>query len=163
MPKHSIAFSNRQHAHRVEKSLRDLIRSCCNETLRQEGVAFCCELSISFVSAEEIQGLNAEQRGIDAVTDVLSFPLEEFCNGLPDGYKPPFTPLPLGDVVLCLERAAQQAEEYGHSFDRECGFLTVHSILHLLGHDHEESEGEREMQLRQERVLQALDLTRGAG
>ncbi|NLT58476.1 MAG: rRNA maturation RNase YbeY [Clostridiales bacterium] len=161
MPRPSLSFSNRQRGVAVDRPLRDLIRACCQEALLQEAVPFACAISLSFVSPQEIRALNAAARGVDAVTDVLSFPLEEFEGGIPQGYRPPLRPLPLGDIVLCLARAAEQAGEYGHSFARECGFLTVHALLHLLGYDHETPQQEQIMLEKQERVLSALGLERG--
>ena len=94
------------------------------------------------------------------MTDVLSFPLEEFRLGVPAGFAPLVVPLPLGDIVLCTAQAMRQAEEYGHGLRRELAFLTVHSMLHLLGYDHMESEEERQMIAKQEQVLKSLSITR---
>lgn len=118
------------------------------------------ELSITVVSDEEIKSINNEFRGIDKVTDVLSFPQHEdacalLCE-LEDGI---FTPM-LGDVVLCYERALEQAEEYGTGIDRELVYLTVHSIFHLLGYDHMEEDEKKEMRAREEAVMTAIGLAR---
>ena len=158
--KHRVEFSNRQRDMKADKPLRDLIRACCAQTLRREEVLFSCLISVSFVTKEEIRALNADSRGIDAVTDVLSFPLEEFSSGVPRDYRPPITPLPLGDIVLCPARAMEQAEEYSHSLRREMAFLTVHSLLHLLGYDHMTQQNEARMCERQEAVLRDLSITR---
>ena len=127
-----VEFSNRQKDVAANKQLRDLIRACCAQTLRREGVEFPCLVSVSFVTKDEIRRLNSQSRGVDAVTDVLSFPLEEFEKGVPEGYRPVISPLPLGDIVLCPARAVEQAGQYGHSVVREMAFLSVHSMLHLL-------------------------------
>ena len=111
-----------------------------------------CEVSFSFADEEEIRRLNAAYRDKDAVTDVLSFPQyddldneEEIC---------------LGDVVICGRVARRQAEEYGHSYERELLYLFVHSILHLLGYDHMEEEEKRQMRIREEYVMEKIGLTR---
>ena len=102
-----VEFSNRQKDVAANKQLRDLIRACCAQTLRREGVEFPCLVSVSFVTKDEIRRLNSQSRGVDAVTDVLSFPLEEFEKGVPEGYRPVISPLPLGDIVLCPARAVE--------------------------------------------------------
>lgn len=155
-----VEFSNRQKDMPADKQVRDLIRACCAQTLRYEGVAFACLVSVSFVTKDEIQALNAESRKVDAVTDVLSFPLEEFSKGVPEGYRPVISPLPLGDIVLCPAKAVEQAEQYGHSLVREIAFLSVHSMLHLLGYDHMTKEDERQMFDRQEAILRELSISR---
>lgn len=111
------------------------------------------EVSITIVSDETIKSLNAEYRGKDAITDVLSFPMDEFDDSSHTE--------PLGDIVIAIERAAKQAEEYGHSLMRELCFLTAHSTLHLLGYDHEKGEEERLiMEQKQEEILNSLNITR---
>ena len=146
----------------ADKQVRDLIRACCAQTLRYEGVAFACLVSVSFVTKDEIQALNAESRKVDAVTDVLSFPWRNFkgcAGGLPAG----ISPLPLGDIVLCPAKAVEQAEQYGHSLVREIAFLSVHSMLHLLGYDHMTKEDERQMFDRQEAILRSCPFQGRAG
>ena len=110
-------------------------------------------LSVSFVDADEIQRLNREYRDKDAVTDVLSFPQFD-----PYEYMQDWDEVALGDVVICEERARQQAEEYGHSYERE---LFVHSCFHLLGYDHETEEEKKVMREKEEKVMTELDLRRG--
>jgi len=111
-----------------------------------------CEVSFSFVSKDGIRRLNKEWRGIDGVTDVLSFP----CGDV----NPENGRVMLGDIVICSDRAKEQAEEYGHTLEREVAFLTAHSALHLLGLDHE-TEGERgEMFALQEKILKSAGYTR---
>ena len=130
------------------------------------------EISLSFVSADEIHALNREYRGVDRVTDVLSFPLIDDWDAVPrideepddepeeDPEELEVPGIPLGDVVICLEKAEEQAAEYGHSREREIVYLFVHSVLHLLGYDHMEEEEKREMRQREEEVMQAVDLPR---
>ena len=115
-----------------------------------------------FTDNEGIRVLNAQHRGIDRATDVLSFPMLEYDD---DGemFDDPGDiedELCLGDIVISLERAAEQAEEYGHSFEREVGFLTVHSMLHLLGYDHMTEEEEKEMFGFQKEILTKMGLER---
>ena len=113
-------------------------------------------LSVSFVDAQEIQRLNREYRGKDAVTDVLSFPQFD-----PYEYMQDWDEVALGDVVICEERARQQAEEFGHSYERELIYLFVHSCFHLLGYDHETEEEKKVMREKEEKVMTELDLRRG--
>lgn len=115
-----------------------------------------------FADNEQIRGINCEQRDIDRATDVLSFPFLDAKNGditvsdedFYEGY------LSLGDIVISLERAKEQAEEYGHSFEREVGFLTCHSMLHLLGYDHIDEADRVIMRKKEEEILKKLKLTR---
>lgn len=113
------------------------------------------EISVTFVEAEEIRELNRDYRGNDKVTDVLSFPQFDDLNDIPD-----FGEICLGDVVICKERATEQAEEFGHSFEREIIYLFTHSILHLLGYDHMEEEEKKEMRGREEEVMAHLGIGR---
>ncbi len=113
------------------------------------------EVSLSFVSKEEIHDLNKSYRNVDSPTDVLSFPLIEDMEDMDDGEE-----ILLGDVVICQEKAEDQAEEYGHSVERELVYLFVHSICHLLGYDHMEEDEKAEMRQREEAVMTALSLER---
>ena len=123
-------------------------------------------VSVTFVSNERIHELNRDYRGIDKPTDVLSVPMFSFVPGeLPDDLQEELDPatglLPLGDMAISLERARAQAQEYGHSAKREIGYLTVHSILHLLGYDHmDEGEQKRQMRAREEQILADIVLPR---
>ncbi len=114
-----------------------------------------CEVSFSFVDEEEIRRLNAAYRDKDAVTDVLSFPQYDDLRELDNEEE-----ICLGDVVICGRVARRQAEEYGHSYERELLYLFVHSILHLLGYDHMEEEEKRQMRIREEYVMEKIGLTR---
>ncbi|MBR5316101.1 MAG: rRNA maturation RNase YbeY [Firmicutes bacterium] len=113
------------------------------------------EISVTFVEAEEIRELNRDYRDNDKVTDVLSFPQFDDLNDIPD-----FGEICLGDVVICKDRAMEQAEEFGHSFEREIIYLFTHSILHLLGYDHMEEEEKKEMRAREEEVMTHLGIGR---
>jgi probable rRNA maturation factor len=113
------------------------------------------EVSVTFVTPDEIRRLNNEYRAKDAVTDVLSFTYDGEWQNVPSGI-----PMVLGDIVICIERAKQQAEEYGHSLLRELAFLTAHGLMHLLGHDHENEDEEHAMIAEQEAVLTELGINR---
>ncbi|HIV68601.1 MAG TPA: rRNA maturation RNase YbeY [Candidatus Butyricicoccus stercorigallinarum] len=145
-----------------------LIARCAQAALEAEGAPEGCFVDVTLVDGETIREINRENRGKDAVTDVLSFPMLEFFDGeWPEDVEEERSPedgsLLLGDMMLNYERAVEQAAEYGHSVARECGFLTVHSVLHLLGYDHERSEQERQLQrAREEAVLAGLGLMRDA-
>lgn len=124
--------------------------------LQNEGLdpAFC-EISVSFVDDETIRAINRDNRGVDSVTDVLSFP--QFDDLADIDQKRPYL---LGDVVLCTAQAERQAEEYGHSVDRELVYLFVHSMCHLVGYDHMNEEEKAEMRAAEEAVMAALKLAR---
>lgn len=114
------------------------------------------EISLSFVSMDEIHELNRDYRGVDRPTDVLSFPMTddfEQLQSMYDGLEEGPEELLLGDVVICLEKALQQAEEYGHSAEREIVYLFVHSVLHLLGYDHMTDEDKKVMRAREKQVI----------
>ena len=113
------------------------------------------EISVTFVSPEEIQEINRQFRDIDKVTDVLSFPQFEDFEDLPE-----FGEIALGDVVICTERVKEQAAEFGHSLEREIVYLFVHSICHLLGYDHMEEDEKKVMRGREEEIMAFVDLTR---
>ncbi len=134
-----------------------LLRKAVRATLEYEGFGNDVQISVTFVDDEGIRAINNSYRNIDKATDVLSFPLTDF-----EGGEEPPTDEPeiaLGDIVISLERARAQAAEFGHSFDREIAFLTVHSMLHLLGYDHVDSEeDDREMRARQSAILENMGL-----
>ncbi len=155
-----VMVKNNQKAIKVPVGIRLLIRRCCQAVLVMEKFPHDAEVSVSFVSNAEIRNLNKIYRQKDRVTDVLSFPLG--LNGKYDINKETGCAL-LGDVVISLETAMRQAEVYGHSLEREIGFLTVHSMLHLLGYDHETSPlEERQMREKEETVLEELGISRDA-
>ncbi len=153
-----IYISNEQESVEVTQSLRGLVRRAVNQALRYEKFPCKAEISVTFTDNEGIHSLNLEHRGIDRPTDVLSFPLYDA--GEIDGTDSDEL-IPLGDIVLSLEKATEQSKEYGHSFERETAFLCVHSVLHLLGYDHElGEEEEKDMFFRQEEVLKKMKLER---
>lgn len=120
-----------------------------------------CEVSVSVVSPEEIRELNRDYRGIDRVTDVLSFPQYENPGEILEAQsRTGDEPAALGDVVICRERAEEQAEEFGHSAERELLYLFVHSVLHLLGYDHMEPEEKSVMRAREEEIMKYLGVER---
>lgn len=157
-----ILIENTQQEVEIDDSINELIKKCAEMVLEFEECDFDAEISVTIVDEEEIKNLNKEYRGKDSITDVLSFPMMEFedemifdeCDFNGDN-------VVLGDIVICAKRAKQQAEEFGHSVQREFAFLTVHSMLHLLGYDHEHSEDmEQEMFKRQEEILDKMGITR---
>ena len=151
-----IYFEDHQDKQVVTYSMKMLVRRAVEETLAYEEVEDDCELSVTFCDNEEIRELNRRFRNIDRATDVLSFPL--FDNDGMDSHVEELQCM-LGDMVLSLERALEQAVEYGHSFEREVAFLTVHSVLHLLGYDHETSEeDETDMRRRQSEIMERMGL-----
>jgi probable rRNA maturation factor len=117
------------------------------------------ELSLTFVDNDAIQDINREYRGKDKSTDVISFAMEEMGEGELEIVGEDL-PRALGDIIISIPKAEEQAEEYGHSFMRELGFLAVHGFLHLLGYDHETEEEEKEMFTRQTEILERYGLTR---
>ena len=134
MDKIRVVISNNQKAVKIPTGLRMLVRRCCNAVLRMEEFPGSAEISVTFVDNKQIHELNKLHRKIDAPTDVLSFPMGE--NGVYD-IDPATNAKILGDIVISMEKAAEQAKRYGHSLQREVGYLTAHSMLHLLGYDHE--------------------------
>lgn len=159
MDKIKVVIDNKQKAVKIPTGVRLLIRRCCHAVLELEGFEGSAEVDVSLVDNEQIRTINREQRGIDMPTDVLSFPLGE--NGVYDK-NPATDAFMLGDIVISLERAEAQAEEYGHSFQREVGYLTVHSMLHLLGYDHVDGGLEAvHMREKEEAVMRSVGLPRG--
>lgn len=139
-----------------------LIRRAAKTALRAQGVAEDCLISVMLTNDAGIRAINQAQRGIDSATDVLSFPLNELREGDfdPDACEadPETGMLLLGDMVLDLERCAQQGAEYGHGFAHELQYLTVHSVLHLLGYDHlDEGARKRAMRAREKAIMAELE------
>ncbi|MDD5887618.1 MAG: rRNA maturation RNase YbeY [Oscillospiraceae bacterium] len=153
-----VIISNDQKKVKIPKGMRLLIRRCCTAVLVMEEFPQDAEVSVSIVDNERIHELNKQYRNIDSETDVLSFPLGE--NGVYDiNYDT--NEAELGDIVISLEKAEEQAKRYGHSLEREVGYLTVHSMLHLLGYDHELGGIELvRMREKEEKVLTELGLRR---
>lgn len=153
-------LSNEQEKMAPPEDIEHLIEICTAAALEEEEIDDTAEVSVTLVDNEGIRELNREHRDIDRETDVLSFPL-----GDDDGYEvdPDNDAIMLGDIVISLEKAAQQAEEYGHSYRREVAFLITHSLFHLLGYDHVNSEEEEKIMFgKQEKVLDKLGITREA-
>ena len=154
-----IYFENDQKKHAIKYKMQMLIRHTILETLDYEGMGNDAEVSVTFVDDEGIRELNKKFRGMDKPTDVLSFPLLDYEG---ESEEPFFDELchNLGDIVISLERAMAQANEFGHSFEREVAFLTAHSMLHLLGYDHELSEeDDADMRRRQNDIMDRLGLS----
>ena len=152
--KHVIFTRNDQSKIQVTPALRALVKKAVRAALEYEKFEGCAEVSVTFTDNENIRALNLEYRSVDRPTDVLSFPTEDDMPS--DGEN-----IVLGDIVISLEKAEEQAREYGHSFEREAAFLTVHSTLHLLGYDHETSEkDEADMFDRQKKILEEMGITK---
>ena len=150
----------------VNEGQRAFIRKVIRTALAAEGVDFPCEVDVLLTNDEAIHQINLDMREVDRATDVLSFPEFDLQPGeLPDGEDAdPGTGLvPLGDMCISLERATAQAKEFGHSVKREVGYLTIHSVLHLLGYDHlDEGEQKRQMRAREEAIMEELGIGRKA-
>lgn len=159
MNKVKVIISNRQNVVKIPTGIRLLVRRCCNAALRLENFPEDAEISVSFVDNDEIRQLNNQHRNIDASTDVLSFPLGE--NGVYDHNENGAAML--GDIVISMPKAVEQAELYSHSLQREVGYLTAHSMFHLLGYDHVNGGIEAvHMREKEETVMTMLGLPRGA-
>lgn len=165
-----IFLDNRQDKIEMTEDLENKIEDIIEYTLKEEGVNIPFEISIIFIDNKEIRKINKEQRDIDKATDVLSFPMLDYEDGkifkeMYLDYEFDFCDLNegnlvLGDMALSLEKAAEQAEEYGHSFIREVMYLVVHSILHLLGYDHMEEKDKVLMRKREEEILNKFNINR---
>ncbi|AGC90490.1 rRNA maturation RNase YbeY [Staphylococcus warneri] len=152
----TIDFSD--HTELVKDEWYEQIEKLLNFAKQEEQINEDAELSITFVDKSEIQEINKMYRDKDKVTDVISFALEE---DEPDIDMSEFNiPRVLGDIIICTDVAQEQSESYGHSFERELGFLALHGFLHLLGYDHMNEEDEKEMFGRQDAILNAYGLTR---
>ena len=138
------------------------IAKCIEATLRMEKISTPCEVNVLVTNDEGIHAINKASRDIDRPTDVLSFPMFQLEPGNPptdwEAYQDPETGLcPLGDMCISLERAKAQAKEFGHSVKREVGYLTIHSMLHLLGYDHlDEGPMKKQMRLREEIIAASI-------
>ena len=139
-----------------------VIKSCIEATLQAEGVLVPCEINVLITDDVGIQAINKAGRGVDKATDVLSFPMFQLEAGNPPEDWTPYLDVetgmcPLGDMAISLERARQQANEFGHSVRREVGYLTIHSMLHLLGYDHlDEGPQKRQMREREETIAATI-------
>ena len=156
-----IDYRNEQRKVKLPADIYKTIIKAVGEVLKDEAFQYSAEVSVTFIDNKKIHKLNREHRDKDKPTDVLSFPMwerEELYDGSAyDGHA-----VTLGDIIISAEKAKAQAEEYGHSIERELAFLSVHSTLHLLGYDHEVSEEEEKyMNDKQEEVLTRIGLPRG--
>jgi len=149
----------------IPEGLESKMQGVITAALEAEGVSIPCEISVLLTDDEGIHQINRDMREVDRPTDVLSFPMFELEPGTPpngEDYLDPATGLcPLGDMCISLERAEAQAQEFGHSVEREICYLTVHSVLHLLGYDHlDEGPMKAQMRQREEAILESLGITR---
>ena len=151
-----ITFTATKHFEESSYYLKRVVREAVKETLDYENFPYDAEVSVTFCDNEYIRGLNNEFRGIDRHTDVLSFPMYE--DGDFDEFECAGGAV-LGDIVISIERAKEQAKEIGNTFHHEIAFLTVHSVLHLLGYDHERSPEDEEEQCRRQReIIENVDI-----
>jgi probable rRNA maturation factor len=165
-----IYVDNRQNKLEVNDNLIEKLTKVIELTLKEEEVDIQCEISLLFVDNDEIKEINNSTRGINRETDVLSFPMLEYENkkvfkNIYKNHK--FSQcdfdgdeLVLGDIVLSLEKALEQSEEFNHSYEREASYLVVHSVLHLLGYDHMEDDEKKIMRSREEEILNKLNIIR---
>ncbi len=157
-----------RYANKADKNpaLTIHLHRCIKAALQAQGVCVPCEINVLVTDDQGIRVINNATRGIDKETDVLSFPMFQFTAGqfpedVSDYLDPQTGLLPLGDMAISLERAKDQAKRFGNSLKREVGYLTIHSILHLLGYDHlDEGEEKRKMRIREEIIAAELGLTR---
>lgn len=159
----TVMIDNRQNINDTG-GVQELIEQTINKALECEEIKIGCQVSVTFVDNEQIREINREYRNIDAPTDVLSFPM---LDNKADLDRQDITNLDmdtgdavLGDIVLSLQKALEQSQEYGHSYEREIAFLTVHGVLHLLGYDHETETDRIRMREREEHILEQLNLKR---
>ncbi len=156
MEKIRVIIDNKQKAVKIPTGLRMLVRRCCTAVLRMEEFTGPAEISVIFVDNEQIHQLNLQYRSKDMPTDVLSFPMGE--DGVYDVNHSTGAKI-LGDIVISMEKAVEQADRFGHSLEREVGYLTAHSMLHLLGYDHEKGGIEKvRMREKEEQVMTELGL-----
>ena len=153
----------------LDKQTRELMQRCADAAQRTEGVSCPLSVFISVVGDEQIREINREQRGKDAATDVLSFPTVNYPKGktagqceslLREEYDPDTDACALGDIVISMDHVRAQAEEYGHSERRECGYLLTHGLFHLMGYDHMTDEDKPVMRAMEEKSLASIGLTR---
>ncbi len=150
----------------TENDTARLIRLAAKAAFARFDYPFDGQVTVTITDNEGIRAFNKEFRDIDAPTDVLSFPLNDFYRGVPDAemgelMDPVTRTVPLGDMIISVERAREQAAEFGHGIARECAYLTVHSMLHLVGYDHvDEGEEKAAMREKEEEILAVLGLTR---
>ena len=155
-----IYINNAQKSVKTDAALYGLIHRAIGQALKYEKFPKSAEISVTLTDNEGIKKLNRDYRNKESVTDVLSFPLYGSAMEAAEDTADEET-APLGDIVISLEKASEQANEYGHGFQRETAFLCVHSVLHLLGYDHETGEeDEKEMFFKQDEIMELLGITR---
>lgn len=142
------------------QSIQKIVEKSIKQSIKHEDFKEKCQVSVSVVDNEQIQNINKEYRKIDEQTDVLSFPMIDFNVESDHQFDYDRGYLMLGDIVISLEKAQEQANEYGHSLEREVGFLCVHSVLHLLGYDHQNKDDTKIMREKEENILEELKLFR---
>ncbi|MER2079968.1 MAG: rRNA maturation RNase YbeY [Ruminococcus sp.] len=150
-----VIITNKQKTVKIPTGIRMLVRRCCNAVLKLENFEGPAEISVTFTDNAGIRELNKQYRDKDIDTDVLSFPMGE--NGVYDIDMETGAKI-LGDVVISMEKARDQAERFGHSFQREVGYLTAHSVLHLLGYDHVDNLERVRMREKEELIMEQLGL-----
>lgn len=156
-----IYIQNQQDKYEVDENISKIIEDSVLNTLKVFMNDDNYEISVMIVDNQFIKELNKNYRNIDKETDVLSFPIFEFKNGeLQEDITIVEEEIPLGDIVISIEKAYEQAKEFGHSVEREIAYLTVHSVLHLLGFDHIEEDDRRLMRKYEEMILEGMGLTR---
>lgn len=151
-----ILFDNNTD-YNINETTLQLMNKCIEESLKVENFTNNVEISLSIVNNEEIKEINKLHRNIDKETDVLSFPLLDDFDNIEFNQN---HPIPLGDIIISIDKAIEQSKEYGHTLERELCFLTVHSMLHLLGYDHMVKEEEEVMFEKQDIILNNLNITR---
>ena len=144
----------------VNETIQELVSKVLIHAASEEGLLGETEVSVTFMFDDDLQKINSEYRGIDAPTDVISFALEEMSEGETAIVAEQGMPTVLGDIIISVETARRQAEEYGHDLTREIGFLALHGFLHLLGYDHLNEADETKMFTRQKEILDSLGLER---
>nr|WP_317357765.1 rRNA maturation RNase YbeY [uncultured Tyzzerella sp.] len=150
-----LLFDNNTN-YTIDEETFNLMKNCMKESLKLENFTEDIEISLSIVNNDEIRKINNLHRNIDKETDVLSFPLLDDFNNINNMV----CPIPIGDIIISIDKAISQANDYGHSLKRELCFLTVHSMLHLLGYDHMTEEEEKVMFEKQEIILNKLNIRR---
>ena len=144
----NVFFDDRQDVMEITKDNEDAIKNAVDAVLAEEGLHGDFEVSVSFVTNEEIKELNREYRNVDSETDVLSFPMDEVFDGVTI----------LGDIVISTQKIIEQANDFNHSLEREMCYLTVHSMLHLLGYDHMNKDEKNKMRAKEKEVMKKLKI-----
>ena len=143
-----VFFDDRQDVMEITKDNEDAIKNAVDAVLAEEGLHGDFEVSVSFVTNEEIKELNREYRNVDSETDVLSFPMDEVFDGVTI----------LGDIVISTQKIIEQANDFNHSLEREMCYLTVHSMLHLLGYDHMNKDEKNKMRAKEKEIMKKLKI-----